>query len=65
MYTSVLGSHTFDLELGMAGDSVTVYTTSGAHDTFAPLDGATMTNVVSISGDAAHIAVARVTTTEL
>ena len=33
--------------------------------TFAPIDGATLTNVVSITGDAAHVAVSKVTATEL
>lgn len=33
--------------------------------TFAPIDGATLTNVVSITGTDAHIAVSKVTATEL
>lgn len=65
MYTSVFGSHTFDLEHGTGDNSVTVYTAAGVDDKFAPLDGATLTNVVSITGDAAHITVSKVTTTEL
>lgn len=64
MYTSQFGSDTFDLHHG-SSDKVTVYTTAGADAKFAPLDGAELTNVVSITGDKAHIAVSKVTATEL
>ena len=65
MYTSEFGSHTFDLEHATGGNRVTVYTSEGVDAKFAPIDGATLTNVVSITGDAAHVAVSKVTATEL
>ena len=64
MYTSEFGSDTFDLHHGDS-DRVTVYTTAGADSKFAPLDGATLTNVVSITGENAAVTVSKVTTTEL
>lgn len=65
VYTSQFGSDTFDLHHGDENTRVTVYTTAGADAKFAPISGAELTEVVSITGENAEIAVSKVTATEL
>ena len=57
---------TFDLSHGIGGDnSVTVYKAEAIDAKFAPIDGATLTNVSSITGENAEIAVSKVIATDI
>ena len=66
MYTSQFFSDYIDLSHGYADAAhASVYTMEGADAKFAPISGAELTDVVSITGENAVIAVSKVTATDI